>query len=161
MFEYIEFIICYGEGITTEQVKQVTRKAEIVFARQLIAYFAVKYKSGTLAAIGSLIGGKDHATVFHSVETINNYIETDKAKRAKIEYYDALIGKVLSVAKKTDDLKDILRPLEMEVSDLTKKIDELRAVLAPLEEEAQNMTAKAFNLTRQISDLKKKIPSEV
>ena len=161
MFEYIEFIICYGEGIAAEQVKQPTRKAEIVFTRQLIAYFAVKYKTGTLAAIGSLLGGKDHATVFHSLETINNYIETDKAKRAKIEYYDALIGKVLSVAKKTDDLKDIFRPLEQEVAELTKKIEELRAVLIPLEKEAQNMSAKAFNLTRQISDLKKKIPSEV
>lgn len=161
MFEYIEFIICFGEGITTEQVKQVTRKSEIVFARQLIIYFAVKYKTGTYATVGSLVGGKDHSTVCHSLEIINNYIETDKAKRAKIEYYDDLIGKVLGLAKKTDDLKDIFRPLEQEVSELTKKIEELRAVLEPLEEEAKNMSAKVFNLTRQISDLKKKIPSEV
>ena len=161
MFEYIEFIICYGEGINAELVKTPTRKAEILFARQLIIYFAVKYKSGTYAVIGSLVGGKDHSTVVHSIDTIKNYIETDKLKRAKIEYYDTLIGKVLSIAKKADDLKEIFRPIEQEISDLTKKIDELRAVLAPLGEEAQNITAKAFNLTRQISDLKKKIPSEV
>jgi len=161
MFEYIEFIICYGEGVKAEEVKTATRKSEIVFARQLIIYFSVLYKVGSYAVIGGFVGGKDHSTVCHSIETIQNYIETDKVKRMKIEYYSGLIDKVLGLAKKTDDLKGILRPLEMEVSELTKKIDDLRAVLALLEEEAQNMTAKAFTLTRQISDLKKKIPSEL
>lgn len=161
MYEYIEFIICYGEGIKAEDMKTATRKAEILFTRQLVIYFCVRYKVASYDVIGQKVGGKDHSTICHTVDAIENYIETDKVKRAKIEYYDNLIDKVCGLAKKTDDLKDILRPLEMEVSDLTKKIDELRAVLAPLEEEAQNMTAKAFNLTRQISDLKKKIPSEV
>ena len=123
MYEYIEFIICYGEGITPDEVKIKTRKAEIVFARQLIMYFSMKFKVGTQGFIGNLTGGKDHATVIHSIKTINNYIETDKKKRFKIEYYEKLLGKVLDLelASKTSDIKRVLKPLEKQISDLESR----------------------------------------
>jgi chromosomal replication initiator protein len=57
-----------------------TRKREIVIARQLAHYFTreIYKKELSLADVGILIGGKDHATVLYSIKTINNLIDTDK-----------------------------------------------------------------------------------
>lgn len=136
MYEYIEFIICYGEGITPAQVKEETRKKEVVFARQLIMYFCVLFKVGSYAYIADIFGGKDHATVSHSIKAINNYIDTDKRKKGKIEYYDMLIRKVIHLKTKTDDLKDLLKPLEKEISDLEQRCINLTLQLAFLKKKA-------------------------
>jgi hypothetical protein len=130
MYEYIEFIICYGEGITPDQVKEETRKKEVVFARQLIMYFCMKFKVGTQAAVGEMLGNKDHATVLHAIKSINNYMDTDKAKKGKIEYYEMLIRKVIHLKTKTDNLKDLLKPLEKEISELEQRCINLTLQLA-------------------------------
>lgn len=41
-------------------------------------------KKETLQGIGNLFGGRDHATIFHGLKTINNLIETDKKIRSLI-----------------------------------------------------------------------------
>lgn len=140
IFDYIVFIICYGEGFKPEEVMIETRKAEVVFARQMIMYFSVSFKAGTLAWIGERTGGKDHATVLHSVKAINNYIDTDSRKRAKISYYRALIEKVIRLSKKTVDLKAAMEPLEKEISALEQR---------------------CINLTLQVSFLKEKVTASV
>jgi len=130
MYEYIEFIICYGQGIKPEEMKEETRKEEVVYVRQLIMYFCRKYNIGSLRAIGEMTAGKDHATVSHSVKTINNYIDTDKVKKVQIEYYDMLLGKVLTLAKQKDDLKELMKPLEKEISELEQRCINLTLQLA-------------------------------
>jgi hypothetical protein len=60
-------------------IQLVTRKREIVQARQVSMYFAKMKTLHTLSIIGSYNGGKDHATVLHACKTITNLIETDKA----------------------------------------------------------------------------------
>lgn len=68
-----------------------TRKREIVEARQIAHYFAMKLKCGSLAHVGLNIGMKDHATVLHSSNVVDNLYKTDKIFREKygglIEYY--------------------------------------------------------------------------
>lgn len=130
MYEYIEFIICYGQTISTDQVKQETRKEEIVYARQLIMYFCVMFKVGSYVFIGNLVGGKDHATVSHALKTIENYCDTDKIKKAKIDYYESLIRKVIKLTEKTENLKDVLKPLEEEISLLEQRCINLTIQLA-------------------------------
>ncbi len=39
----------------------------------------------SLSSIGSIIGGKDHATVLHACKTVTNLIETDKQFRGQME----------------------------------------------------------------------------
>lgn len=51
------------------------RLAKIVIARQFYCYFARKYTNCTLQEIGSFIK-KDHATVIHAINSIDNYIYT-------------------------------------------------------------------------------------
>ena len=132
MFEYIKFINCYGEGFTPQMIREETRKSEVVYTRQLIMYFGRKYKVGSLYFIGDLLG-QDHATVSHAVKTINNYLDTDKAKKAKIEYYDKIIERVIVLNKKGEDIKAIIDPIEKQISELE---------------------ARCINLTLQLSFLK-------
>lgn len=128
MYEYIEFVICYGESLTPELVKEKTRKGNVMFARQLIMYFCKEKEEGTLQQIGDHFG-LDHATVLHAIKTIKNYIETDKIKRIKIEYYTKLIDKILVLAAKGNDIKKKLAPLEKEISQLETRVVNLSVQL--------------------------------
>lgn len=79
----IEFV-CERSLVCYEDLQSKTRKREIVEARQ-ICHWMIKnkvcYNRLSLDAIGQMIGGRDHATVLHSVKTINNLIETDRGFR--------------------------------------------------------------------------------
>lgn len=74
-------IICRACGITMEQIDQRNRKREIVIARQIgMMYMAlhkgVKEYNISLAKIGAMYGGKDHATVLHATRTIKQLVES-------------------------------------------------------------------------------------
>lgn len=133
IYYFIQFIICYGEGFKPEELLNETRKQEYVFARHLIMYFAVKFKVGTLGYIGAKIG-KDHATVLHSIKAINNWMETDKLKKAKIDYYDSIIKRVINISEKNIDLKAAMEPLEKEISALEQRCINLAVQVAFLKE---------------------------
>jgi hypothetical protein len=55
-----------------------TNRMEIVEARQLCHYFALKIQKRTSSEIGESFGKKDHATVLHSKKTILNLKDCDK-----------------------------------------------------------------------------------
>ncbi|GAB4292385.1 MAG: chromosomal replication initiator protein DnaA [Marinilabiliales bacterium] len=83
--DYIQKIVCDYFNMPVDMLKSRTRKREIVQARQIAMYFAKNLTKSSLATIGSLIGGKDHATVLHACKTVNNLIETDKRFRVYID----------------------------------------------------------------------------
>lgn len=63
-----------------------TRKREIVIARQLSMKFAKIYTKSSLASIGAHIGGKDHATVLHACNTIDNLLDTKDPSTLSLYY---------------------------------------------------------------------------
>jgi len=68
------------------------RKRHYVLARQISHYFAKElHPRLSLAFVGKNIGNKDHATVLHSIKTINNLIDTDKVFAAEIEEIKTLL----------------------------------------------------------------------
>lgn len=72
--------------ISIEQMKSKTRKKEIVIPRQISIYLAKNYTNMSLKAIGHYFGGRDHSTVIHSIEAVENAMITDKSiKRAITE----------------------------------------------------------------------------
>ncbi|HOE04573.1 MAG TPA: chromosomal replication initiator protein DnaA [Bacteroidales bacterium] len=83
--EYIQKVVCNYFGMPVEAISSQTRKREIVQARQIAMFFAKNMTKNSLAAIGSYIGGKDHATVLHACKTVNNLIETDKKFKLDVE----------------------------------------------------------------------------
>jgi len=79
---YIISTVCEEMGTSQADFFTSTRKRNVVQARQLSMYFAKKYTKASLNIIGEQCGGKDHATVIHSLKTVANLLDTDKQFRA-------------------------------------------------------------------------------
>jgi len=130
-------IICTGEGTNFDIISEDNRKEENVYCRQLIMYFAKTKKLGSFQVIGNLFR-KDHATVIHAVNTIKNYIETDRYQRNKIEEY----------SKKIDDI-DRINLLKKQ---MTKITGELEKELSALERRTINIRLSIDNIMNQIDN---------
>lgn len=83
--DYIQKVVCDYFSIPVDSLKSKTRKREIVQARQVAMFFAKNFTKNSLAVIGSIIGGKDHATVLHACRTVQNLMETDKKFKQYVE----------------------------------------------------------------------------
>jgi len=83
--DYIQKVVCDYFSLSPDLLQSKTRKREIVQARQIAMYFSKTMTKSSLASIGALIGGKDHATVLHACKTVNNLMDTDKRFKGQIE----------------------------------------------------------------------------
>ncbi|MDR0394512.1 MAG: chromosomal replication initiator protein DnaA [Tannerella sp.] len=81
----IQEVVCHYFNLDEALIHTKSRKREIVQARQITMYLAKKYTEASLAHIGKVVGGKDHATVLHSYKAVINLLETSKAFRLTME----------------------------------------------------------------------------
>lgn len=79
--DYIQKTVSEYYGIALEDLKAKTRKKEIVVARQVSMYFSKEFTNHSLKSIGYHFGGRDHSTVIHAVQTVNDLMETDSSFR--------------------------------------------------------------------------------
>lgn len=75
--EKIKEIIAAYFNINVKDLASPSRKQEFVYARQLTVYILKTKYNQTLTAIGSALGGRDHATISHAFEKIQEAIKTD------------------------------------------------------------------------------------
>ena len=83
--DYITKTVCDYFNLPVDSLGVKTRKRETVQARQIAMYFSKSMTKSSLAAIGSQIGGKDHATVLHACRTVANLKDTDKNFKVYID----------------------------------------------------------------------------
>ncbi|MEM9997593.1 MAG: chromosomal replication initiator protein DnaA [Bacteroidota bacterium] len=83
--EEIQRITCEFFEIPEDLVRARTRKREVVQARQVAMYFAKQFTKQSLKSIGLQFGGRDHSTVIHALNSVENQIETDPRFRETIE----------------------------------------------------------------------------
>ena len=83
--DYIQKTVSESFNVTLEDLKAKTRKKEIVLARQVAMYFSKEYTKHSLKTIGLHFGGRDHSTVIHAVQSVNDMIQTDSSFNASIE----------------------------------------------------------------------------
>lgn len=83
--DYIQKVVCDSLDLPVDSIQQMSRKREIVQARQLSMYFAKKITKSSLAVIGMQCGNKDHATVLHACKTIENLRQTDRYIRNLVD----------------------------------------------------------------------------
>lgn len=76
--EEIQRITCDYFNISEDLVRAKTRKREIVQARQVAMYFSKQLTQHSLKTIGLHFGGRDHSTVIHSCQSVENQMETDR-----------------------------------------------------------------------------------
>ncbi len=78
-------------NIPIDIIESKSRKHEIALSRQMCMYLAKKNTNLSLKSIGSHFGGRDHSTVLHSCQTIDNYVETDPKVRKDLETLQARV----------------------------------------------------------------------
>ena len=71
--------------ISFDDLKAKTRKKEIVIARQVSMYFCKEHTNHSLKSIGYHFGGRDHSTVIHAVQSVNDMMQVDKRFREEME----------------------------------------------------------------------------
>jgi chromosomal replication initiator protein len=59
-------------------LKGKSRLREIVLPRQIAMYLAKELTNLSLKSIGYHFGGRDHSTVIHAIQTVNDLMDTDK-----------------------------------------------------------------------------------
>lgn len=75
--EIITKVVCDHLGVAENKIRDKTRKKEIVLARQIAMYLAKNLTLSSLKTIGLHFGGRDHSTVIHACNTIEEYKITD------------------------------------------------------------------------------------
>lgn len=83
--EMIEEKVSEYFDVPADQLKAKTRKKEIVIARQVAMYFAKEYTDFSLKSIGEYFGGRDHSTVIHAIQAVNELIDTNKNFKTSIQ----------------------------------------------------------------------------
>lgn len=72
-------------GITLEELKGKSRRKEHVIPRQIAIYLAKEHTEHSLKGIGYHFGGRDHSTIIHAIQSVNDMLKTDKDIRAAIQ----------------------------------------------------------------------------
>lgn len=81
----IQKMVCDYYGIQYPKLQDITRKREIVQARQITMYLAKHFTKNSLKTIGEHFGGRDHTTVIHSCKTVKNLMDTDTLIREQVK----------------------------------------------------------------------------
>ncbi|HEX5316746.1 MAG TPA: chromosomal replication initiator protein DnaA, partial [Candidatus Kapabacteria bacterium] len=68
--EAIQKTVARKLGIEEELLRHKTRKQEVVLARQMAMYLCKEMTNHSLKSIGFHFGGRDHSTVIHAIQTI-------------------------------------------------------------------------------------------
>ena len=71
--------------ISIEDLKSKKRNADIAFPRQIAMYLCRKHTDESFPKIGMEFGGKDHSTVMHSCEKIEQEIKNNKRLAEEID----------------------------------------------------------------------------
>ena len=70
--ETITKVVCEHLGVAENKIRDKTRKKEIVLARQIAMFLAKELTLSSLKTIGLHFGGRDHSTVIHACNSIED-----------------------------------------------------------------------------------------
>jgi len=82
--ETITKVVCEHLGVAENKIRDKTRKKEIVLARQIAMYLAKELTLSSLKTIGLHFGGRDHSTVIHACNSI------EESKRKDSSFHNIL-----------------------------------------------------------------------
>jgi chromosomal replication initiator protein len=82
--DFIADVVSSHIGIPTKDLKDRSRRRPIVFARHVAMYFAKQMSGKPLTSIGRFFGGRDHSTVLHAINSIEQQVEYDQEVRQTV-----------------------------------------------------------------------------
>lgn len=79
VFSIEEILLDLSEALScpVTEIKSKSRKRELVLVRQIYFYVCRKKTKETLKITGQFIGDRDHTTVIHSAQVIEDLIQTN------------------------------------------------------------------------------------
>ena len=83
--DYLQKIASEHYNISLEDLKSKTRKKEVVIARHVAMYLAKQYTNHSLKSIGQYCGGRDHSTVIHALQAVNDMLTTVPRFKSSLE----------------------------------------------------------------------------
>lgn len=83
--EEIQRVVSAHLGIPEDLLRAKTRKQEIVNARQIAMYLAKELTNSSLKTIGLHFGGRDHSTVIHAYQTVEDCMNVDPKQRLVLQ----------------------------------------------------------------------------
>lgn len=81
----IQRTVCEHLSIPQDLIRAKTRKQEIVNARQIAMYLSKELTNSSLKTIGLHFGGRDHSTVIHAYQTIEDMMKEDEKIRTLVQ----------------------------------------------------------------------------
>ncbi len=92
--DLIQDVVAGFYGIKAEEIRSKKRNSSIVFPRQIAMYLSRKLLELSLPKIGEKFGGRDHSTVIHSCDKIEDILETDSAlQKTILDLEKKILGK--------------------------------------------------------------------
>ena len=83
--EYITKVVCETLNVEENKIRDKNRRKEVAFARQIAMYLSKELTKSSLKTIGLHFGGRDHSTVIHAYNCIDNLIEQDNEVKETIK----------------------------------------------------------------------------
>lgn len=83
--EHIQKTVAAYYSVSLENLRSKSRKRELVAARQMAMFFAKRYTNHSLKSIGHYFGGRDHSTVIHALQTVNDMLDTEPRFKLALE----------------------------------------------------------------------------
>ena len=83
--EIITHVVCDHYGIQPSDVVSVKRNKEISYPRQIIMYLCRHMTSVSLQEIGKCLGNRDHTTILHGIDKIEEDLKTNDTLKSNIE----------------------------------------------------------------------------
>jgi chromosomal replication initiator protein len=83
--EQIQKIVCEYFNIPVDLLRAKTRRQEVVVARQIAMYIAKDMTNSSLKTIGMHFGGRDHSTVIHACQAVEDFLKTDNKHKQHID----------------------------------------------------------------------------
>jgi chromosomal replication initiator protein len=83
--ESIQQLVATHFGIQVSDLKDKSRKKEVVMPRQIAMYLTKEHTDLALKSIGYHFGGRDHSTVIHSIQAINDALDADRTVKEAVQ----------------------------------------------------------------------------
>jgi chromosomal replication initiator protein len=83
--ETIQRTVCEYFSIPEDLLRAKTRKQEIVNARQIAMYLVKELTNASLKTIGLHFGGRDHSTVIHAYQSVEDQMKVDSKYQAHVQ----------------------------------------------------------------------------
>lgn len=90
--ETIQIVVAQHFNLTVDDLNGPSRKKDIAVARQVAMYLCKKLTQNSYKIIGSKFGNRDHSTVVHAFQTIEELLKNDKKLKETLSLIEFQIG---------------------------------------------------------------------